>query len=104
MLIDNLEELDRNLEVRWQSSTIRDKCYEAERSFKPTFAEDLFDKDKVKSLCVICALTIRRFGDQIKLDEFLYECQILCEVHDIDTTAKKENEGNPRKFEKAVLM
>ena len=25
----------RNLEVRWQSFTIRDKCYEAERSFTP---------------------------------------------------------------------
>ena len=48
VLIDNLEKQGRNLEVRWQSSTIRDKCYEAERSFKPTFAEDLFDKDKVK--------------------------------------------------------
>ena len=44
-----------------------DKFYEAEWSFKPTFAEDLFDKDKVKSLCVIRASTIRRFGDQIKL-------------------------------------
>ena len=77
MLIDNLEEQGRNLELRWQSSTIRDKCYEAERSFKPTFAEDLFDKDKVKSLRVICASTIRRFGDQIKLDELPYECEIL---------------------------
>ena len=55
VLIDNIEEQGRNLEVRRQSSTIRDKCYEAGRSFKPTFAEDLFDKDKVKSLCVICA-------------------------------------------------
>ena len=45
MLIDNLEEQGKNIEVRWQSSTIRDKCYEAEQSFKPTFAEDLFDKD-----------------------------------------------------------
>ena len=54
-----------------------DKFYEAERSFKPTFAEDLFDKDKVKSLCVIRASTIMRFGDQIKLDELPYECQIL---------------------------
>ena len=68
--IDNLEEQGRNLLVRWQSSTIRDKwlCYKAEWSFKPTFAEDLFDKDKGKSLHVICASTIRRFGDQIKLD------------------------------------
>ena len=64
VLIDNLEEQGRNLEVTWQSFTIRDKCYEAEWSFKPTFAEDLFDKDKVKSLRVICASTIRRFGDQ----------------------------------------
>ena len=104
MLIGNLEEQGRNLEVRWQSSTIRVKCYETERSFKPTFAEDLFDKDKVKSLCVICASTIRRFGDQIKLDELLYECQILGEVHDIDASTKEVNEGNPRKFEKAVPM
>ena len=26
---------------------------------------------------MICASTIRRFGDQIKLDELPYECQIL---------------------------
>ena len=77
ILIDNLEEQGRKLEVMWQSSTTRDKCYEAERSFKPTFAEDLFDKDKGKSLRVICASKIRYFGDQIKLDEPPYECQIL---------------------------
>ena len=77
VLIDNLEEQGRNLEVRWQSSTTRDKCYEAEWSFKPTFAEDLFNYDKDKSLCVICALNIRRPGDQVKLDELPYECQIL---------------------------
>ena len=41
VLIDNLEEQGRNVEVRWQSSTIRDKCYKAERLFKPTFAEYL---------------------------------------------------------------
>ena len=49
----------------------------AERSFKPTFAEDLFNKDQVKSLRVICAAKIRRFGDQIKIDELPYECQVL---------------------------
>ena len=91
MLIDNLEEQGRNLEVRWQSSTIRDKCYEAERSFKPTFAEDLFDKDKVKSLRVICASTIRRFGDQIRLDELPYECQIL--VKYLTPSSKEKNEA-----------
>ena len=72
VLINNLEQQGRNLEVRWQSSTLCDKCYEAERSFKPTFAKDLFDKDKVKSP-VICASKIMRFGDQIKLDELPYE-------------------------------
>ena len=58
MLIDNLEEKGSNVEVRWQSSTVRDECYEAERSFKPAFTEDLFDKDKGKSLRVICASKI----------------------------------------------
>ena len=77
---DNLEEQGRNLEVRWQSSTIRGKCYEAERSFKPAFAEDLFDKDKVKNLRVICELKIRRFGDQIKLDELPHKGQIPGEI------------------------
>ena len=95
LLIDNLKEQGRNLEVRWQSSTIRDKCYEAERSFKPTFAEDLFDKDKVKSLRVICASTIRRFGDQIKLDELPYECQILVKYSPklLTPSSKEKNEA-----------
>ena len=44
VLIDNLEEQGKNIEVRSQSSTIRDKCSEAEQSFKPTIAKDLFDK------------------------------------------------------------
>ena len=69
MLIDNLEGQGRNLGLRWQSSTISDKDYGAEWSFKPTSVEDLFDKDKVKSLNVICTSEIRHFGDQIKLDE-----------------------------------
>ena len=95
VLIDNLQEQGRNLEVRWQSSTIRDKCYETEQSFKPTFAEDLFDKDKVKSLRVICASKIRRFGDQIKLDEILYECQILvkCLPKLLTPNSKEKNEA-----------
>ena len=76
-IIKSLEEQGRNIEVRWQSSTIRDKRYEAERSFKPTFAEDLFNKDQVKSLRVICAAKIRRLADQIKIDELPYECQVL---------------------------
>ena len=91
VLTDNLEEQGRNLEVRWQSSTIRDKCYEAEWWFKRTFAEDLLDKDKVKSLHVICASTIRHFGDQIKLDECLYECQILVKyLPKLPTPSSKE--------------
>ena len=76
-IIKGLEEQGRNIEVRWQSLTIRDKRYEVERSFKPTFAEDLFNKDQVKSLRAICAAKIRRFGDQIKIDELPYECQVL---------------------------
>ena len=95
VLIDNLEEQGRNLEVRWQLSTIRDKCYEAEQSFKPTFAEDLFDKDKVKSLRVICASTIRCFGEQIKLDELPYECQILVKYLPklLTPSSKEKNEA-----------
>ena len=31
----------------------------------------------MKSLRVICAAKIRRFGDQIKIDELPYECQVL---------------------------
>ena len=58
-IIRSLEEQGRNIEVQWQSSTIIDKRYEAERSFKPTFADDLFNKDQVKSLRVICAAKIR---------------------------------------------
>ena len=57
--------------------TVRDKCYEVERSFKPTFAVDLLNRDKVKSLRVICASKIRRFGDQIRIDGLPYECQVL---------------------------
>ena len=95
VLIDNLEEQGRNLDVRWQLSTIRDKCYEAERSFKPTFAKGLFDKDKVKSLRVICASTIGRFGDQIKLDELPYECQILVQYLSkfLTPSSKEKNEA-----------
>ena len=95
VLIDNLEEQGRNLEVRWQSSTIRDKCYEAEQSFKPTFSEDLFDKDKVKSLHVICATSIRHFGDQIKLDELPYGCQILVKYLPtlLTPSSKEKNEA-----------
>ena len=95
VLTDNLEEQGRNFQVRWQSSTIRDKCYEAERSFKPTFAEDLFDKDKVKSLRMICASTVRRFGDQIKLDELPYECQILVKYLPklLTPSSKEKNEA-----------
>ena len=64
-------------------------------SFKPTFAEDLFDKDKVKSLRVICASTIRRFGDQIKLDELPYECQILVKYLPklLTPSSKEKNEA-----------
>ena len=29
-IIEDLERQGRNLEVRWQSSTVRDKCYEVE--------------------------------------------------------------------------
>ena len=58
---------------------------------KPTFAEDLFDKDKVKSLRVICASTIRHFGDQIKLDELPYDCQIL--VKYLTPSSKEKNEA-----------
>ena len=66
VLIDNLEEQGRNLEVRWQSSTIR----KTELSFKPTFAEDLFDKDKVKSVRAICASKIRRLVTKSNLMNF----------------------------------
>ena len=56
---------------------LKNKYVEAERTFKPSFSEDIWAKDHVPSLRIICASQIRAFGDVLKLDDLPYDCQIL---------------------------
>ena len=51
-------------------------------------------RTKLKA-CVICASTIRHFGDQIKLDELPYECQILVKYLPklLTPSSKEKNEA-----------
>ena len=62
-IIKNLQKQGRELEIKWQSSTLKDKHLEAERSFRPSFSEDIMctkgNTNIVPSLRVICASTIR---------------------------------------------
>ena len=52
-------------------------------------------RTKLKSLRVIFASTIRRFGDQIKLAELPYECQILVKYLPklLTPSSKEKNEA-----------
>ena len=75
--ISELEKAGRELEIKWQSSTQRDKYLEAERSFRPVYSEDIWSNKRVPSLRVICASKIRRYGHEIRIDELPRELQIL---------------------------
>ena len=75
--LGQLESEGRDLEIRWQSTTLKNKYLEAERTFKPSFSEDIWAKDHVPSLRIICASQIRAFGDVLKIDDLPYDCQIL---------------------------
>ena len=65
------------MEIKWQSSTQRDKYLEAERSFRPVYSEDIWSNERVPSLRVICASKIRCYGHEIRIDELPRELQIL---------------------------
>ena len=75
--IRELEKAGRELEIKWQYSTQRDKYLEAERSFRPVYSEDIWSNDRVPSLRVTCASKIRRYGHEIRIDELPRELQIL---------------------------
>ena len=75
--LEQLESEGRYLEIRWQSTTLKNKHLGAERTFKPSFSEDVWAQDHVPSLRIICASQIRAFGDVLKLDDLPYDCQIL---------------------------
>ena len=75
--ISELEKAGRELEIKWQSSTQRDKYLEAERSFRPVYSEDIWLNDRVPSLRVICASKIRCYGHEIRIDELPHELQTL---------------------------
>ena len=68
--LEQLESEGRDLEIRWQSTTLKNKYLEAERIFKPSFSEDIWAKDHVPSLRIICASQITAFGDVLKIDDF----------------------------------
>ena len=72
-----LQKAGRELEIKWQSSTQRNKYLEAERSFRPVYSEDIRSNDRVPSLRVICASKIKRNGHEIRIDELPRELQIL---------------------------
>ena len=45
-IIEELETLGRELEIKWQASTQQEKQPEAEKPFKPSFSNDIWSKEK----------------------------------------------------------
>ena len=94
-IIQELEKSGREMEIKWKSKTLRDKGLEAERSFKPSFSENVFGlRDDVPSLQIICASEIRKYGDEISIDNLPMECYFLIRYLPelIKTDARSENE------------
>ena len=56
--VAELEKQGRELETKWQSSTIKNKCFEAKRPFKQSFSENNWSTETAK---------IRTYGDHLKL-------------------------------------
>ena len=94
-IIRDPEKIEREMEIKWKSKTLRDKGLQVDRSFKPSFSGNVFGlRDKVPSLQVIYASEILKYGNEINIENLPMDCYFLIRYLPelIKTDARSENE------------